>query len=101
MLINQLSYYHFLYCRYSITKVRLKKLEQYRNRKGKFNNLETPLEVDGFGIKVLDKFYKSVLDERDNKKPTEKVVKGKKRNLGFLTPPLDENIRKVLFLLFK
>ncbi|XP_026464867.1 uncharacterized protein LOC113367476 [Ctenocephalides felis] len=80
--------------RYSITKVRLKKLEQYRNRKGKFNNLETPLEVDGFGIKVLDKFYKSVLDERDNKKPTEKVVKGKKRNLGFLTPPLDENIRK-------
>lgn len=59
------------------------------------------MEVDGFGIKVLDKFYKSVLDERDNKKPTEKVVKGKKRNLGFLTPPLDENIRQVLFLLFK
>lgn len=95
LFIIKISLQCLLKFRFSLAKVRIKKLDQYRTKKGKFTNLEDVLDVDGFGIKVLEKFYNSILDARDDKGPIKNTLKDKK-HLSFLTPNLSENLRKVI-----
>lgn len=44
-----------------ISKARIKKIAMFREKHGKFKSLNTLLELDGFGVKVLEKFCDSIL----------------------------------------
>ncbi|CAG0917158.1 unnamed protein product [Notodromas monacha] len=49
---------------YNISKNRIGGILRHRTRKGPFNEVEQLLEVDGFGVKILEKFCESVLGTR-------------------------------------
>lgn len=81
---------------YQISKERIRKLEIWRQKFGTFKNVEEILVIDGFGVKVLEKFCASVLNETpsDNKQTTTKTAI-KSRSLGGMTiPNLCESQRK-------
>lgn len=44
-----------------ISKARIKKITMFREKYGEFKSLNTLLELDGFGVKVLERFCDSVL----------------------------------------
>lgn len=44
-----------------ISKARLKKITMFRERHGEFKSLNSLLELDGFGVRVLEKFCDSIL----------------------------------------
>ncbi|TMW41048.1 hypothetical protein DOY81_013871 [Sarcophaga bullata] len=48
---------------YDITKGRANKLLAWRMRNGLLNNLNDIFSIEGFGLKVADKFYQSLLQE--------------------------------------
>lgn len=76
-------------------KQRIKKLDAWRKKNGQFNTLVDVLDIDGLGVKFLDKLCKSILlgdcntDNGDVKKSTLKT-RGQ-----FLTPLLNTYQAKV------
>uniref|UniRef100_A0A182UH13 Uncharacterized protein n=1 Tax=Anopheles melas TaxID=34690 RepID=A0A182UH13_9DIPT len=72
--------------KYNISKYRLKKIEGWRKKFGTFLSLEQVLELDGFGVTVLRKFYDSIVHG-----PKEDAVvapKAIKKDVKFTTPLL-------------
>lgn len=84
---------------FNISQSRINKLIQQRDRNGAYKNVEDLLELDGFGVKVLEKFCNSIL-ERDlmNINNQEMNTLQDHQNLNkkhsFVTPILLENVRK-------
>lgn len=82
---------------YNISKARIRKISLRKEKLGNFNKVEDILELDGFGIKVLEKFCDSILKyEQELKDSTEakesQLVTKKKQQ--FVSPLLLENVRK-------
>ncbi|XP_070498200.1 transcription elongation factor, mitochondrial isoform X2 [Chironomus tepperi] len=85
---------------YQISHQRIQRILKRRETKGHFESIEDLLEVDGFGIKILEKFCNSII----NSKPEENTVNNVDNTLlktqpestkrqQFLTPALLEVIR--------
>ncbi|XP_053687946.1 uncharacterized protein LOC128737348 [Sabethes cyaneus] len=70
--------------KYDISKSRLKRIEIWRKKFGTFMSLEQVLELDGFGITVLRRFYDSIITSpKDNVMVPPKVAK---KDPTFTTP---------------
>ncbi|XP_068143405.1 uncharacterized protein [Drosophila tropicalis] len=78
---------------FDITKTRAKKLDNWKLKNGPLKELNDILYVEGFGLKVVQKFYKSLLDTDVNtNKPHLKLTRA--RSVPFCTPVMDEDQRK-------
>lgn len=79
--------------------MRLSKLVQRRDKLGDFNTIEDLLELDGFGLKILEKFCNSIIQsdikEISNGSNAEQELALNSRNKkdAFVTPPLLEEVR--------
>ncbi|XP_055855489.1 uncharacterized protein LOC129918789 [Episyrphus balteatus] len=60
--------------KYDISKAKLNKVEAWKLKHGKFQNINEILHVDTFSIKIAEKFYKSLLGEEPIKKSTRKAA---------------------------
>lgn len=76
--------------KYNISKYRLKKIEGWRKKFGSFMSLDQVLELDGFGITVLRKFYDSIVDSPKNTEVAEQ--KALKKDVKFTTPIFPVNV---------
>lgn len=76
--------------KYNITKYRLKRIEGWRKKFGRFMSLDQVLELDGFGITVLRKFYDSIVHTpAASEELTQKVAK---KDIKFTTPVFPVNL---------
>jgi transcription elongation factor len=73
-----------------ISKARIKKITMFREKYGKFKSLDTLLELDGFGVKVLERFCDSVL----RKSPTDVSVDQENRTSSLKMKNLDDPSEK-------
>lgn len=76
--------------RYNISKYRLKKIEGWRKKFGTFMSLDQVLELDGFGITVLRKFYDSIVESPKNLEVD--AQKAIKKDVKFTTPIFPVNV---------
>lgn len=60
--------------KFSISKMRLKKIEKRKEKLGNFASLDEIVELDGFGEKVLEKLCDSILMNENNSSPIEPEV---------------------------
>ncbi|XP_030572966.1 uncharacterized protein LOC115771406 [Drosophila novamexicana] len=79
--------------RYDITKARANKLHNWKARNGPLRELGDILYVEGFGLKVATKFYKSLLEPAPITQSSVKTQKAP-RTAPFITPALDEQQRQ-------
>lgn len=85
---------------FDISKQRIKKIEMRKSKQGLFNSIEEILELDGFGIKVLEKFCESILrtpsnDEKvGNPLNEEENLSNFKKKAQYVSPAILENVRK-------
>ncbi|KAH8405278.1 hypothetical protein KR222_001673, partial [Zaprionus bogoriensis] len=82
---------------YDITKSRATKLQNWKARNGPLRELNDILYVEGFGLKVATKFFKSLLEpaasaQRSSPAAAPKVT----RTAPFITPLLDEQHRRLI-----
>ncbi|KAM8708709.1 hypothetical protein ACLKA7_015643 [Drosophila subpalustris] len=80
---------------YDITKSRAIKLQTWKARNGPMSELSDILHVEGFGLKVARKFYKSLLEPVVNRAIREKAQKTS-RTAAFITPTMDEQQRQLI-----
>lgn len=90
---------------YNISQMRLNKLLHHRDIQGNFKSVEELLELEGFGVKVLERFCNSILQsevrecehEEEDKAGTEKTVEisYRKKN-SFISPALLEAFRPTI-----
>lgn len=99
--IFEVNWIFFIHFRFNISKQRLKRILQTKEKVGNFTKLEQILELDGFGIKVFEKFCESILQSKEEpvkdqaeptKVSTSPLTTVKKAQ--FITPVLHENVRK-------
>ncbi|KAL1375737.1 hypothetical protein pipiens_017324 [Culex pipiens pipiens] len=76
--------------KYNITKYRLKRIEGWRKKFGRFMSLDQVLELDGFRITVLRKFYDSIVQTPATSE--ELVQKVAKKDIKFTTPVFSANL---------
>ncbi|XP_058116647.1 uncharacterized protein LOC131287598 [Anopheles ziemanni] len=76
--------------KYNISKYRLKKIEGWRKKFGAFLSLEQVLELDGFGVTVLRKFYDSIV--HGPKEDADVAPKAIKKEVKFTTPALSPQV---------
>ncbi|KAG5670561.1 hypothetical protein PVAND_000815 [Polypedilum vanderplanki] len=95
---------------FDISAARLKKLLQRRQQLGEYRCVEDLLEIDGFGIKVLEKFCNSVLNSKSEPTKNPEVInqlessslkdeeeinnEENKKQVSYVTPNLVEQVRK-------
>lgn len=66
----------------------MKKIFDYRTKKSKFQQLEDCLQLDGFGEKILDKFYDSILGN--------KVKRVERKLASVVSPKLQDHFRTTI-----
>lgn len=81
---------------FNISKTRIKKIEMRKQKAGAFKSVDEILELDGFGIKVLEKFCESILKESDIKiqafnDAKENVATSKRSQ--FVSPVISDSVR--------
>ncbi|BFF96808.1 transcription elongation factor mitochondrial [Drosophila madeirensis] len=92
--INDTSIDHML--SYDITKGRASKLHSWRTRNGPLRDVNDILFVEGFGLKVAKKFFRSLLEPEGARRGSEgnSIQKPKSiRTAPFITPGMDEGQR--------
>lgn len=87
-------------CNFQISKQRIKKIEARKQKFGEFSSIEDMLELDGFGVKVLEKFCESILAKTDDEeKDTKPIAESDEQNLQsrrkqqFVSPNFSEKLR--------
>jgi transcription elongation factor, mitochondrial len=84
---------------YNISKQRIRKIELWKQKHGEFSTLEDILELDGFGVKVLEKFCDSILtvavENANEEKPNEDEsnLSLMKKKQSYVTPTVLEAFR--------
>lgn len=92
---------------FNISKQRVRKIEMRKQKQGEFKKLEDILELDGFGVKVLEKFCDSILsnsqegegdEEASRTEPVEEEAVSMllKKKQTYVTPALLEGFRQSL-----
>lgn len=87
---------------YNISQMRLNKLLHHRDVQGDFKSIEDLLELEGFGVKVLERFCNSILlsgvkeseDKTEHEGDTVEMSYHKKNS--FVTPALLESVRSTI-----
>lgn len=85
---------------FNLSMQRARKIALRKQKLGEFTRVEEILELDGFGIKVLEKFCNSILSSsgevrQEDDIEEKSVIEAPQKKLGtFVTPPLVENVRK-------
>ncbi|XP_037934264.1 uncharacterized protein LOC119668732 [Teleopsis dalmanni] len=76
---------------YKISAARASKIIAWREHNGPFTDLKSIRDIDGFGVKVVNKFCENLLKE-----PTLKKVKtnSRLRASSFLTPNLNDEVKQ-------
>jgi hypothetical protein len=104
---SHINYYQhtYIFCfRFDVSKGRINSLQQFRRKRGQFFTLDDVLEVDGLGVKVLEKLCDSILNdiygsEVENSVDDPQVRKQLKSSKDYrrqiLTPPLHFNQKMV------
>lgn len=85
---------------FDISKQRIKKIEIRKQKQGEFASIEEILELDGFGVKVLEKFCDSILgtlpgvvkQTKGAESDTQSLLSKKKQQ--FVSPALLDTVRK-------
>ncbi|KAF2883956.1 hypothetical protein ILUMI_22214 [Ignelater luminosus] len=82
--------------RFDVSQSRIKNLEVWRNKKGPFKSLADVLEVDGLGVKVLERLCESIVQDNQKHDKSGQTNNGKLSNNGknrkqYLTPILDND----------
>jgi len=84
-------------CNFQISKQRIKKIEARKQKFGEFTSIEDILELDGFGVTVLEKFCASILAKTDGGKDEETKTSAeedepnpKSMRQQFVSPKLSE-----------
>lgn len=78
---------------YDIAKTRAVKLMAWIKRNGPLRSLEDILLIEGFSLRIADKFYKSMLGHVDETKGTHSA---RRRTSSFITPTIDAEHRAEL-----
>lgn len=78
---------------------RARKIALRKQKIGEFTRVEEILELDGFGVKVLERFCNSILSsseeiKQDEYSEEEKISAMSQKKVAYVTPALTENIRK-------
>lgn len=84
-------------CRFNVSKERINNLQRFRRKHGQFSTLDDVLEVDGLGVKVLERLCDSILKQISGSELEtsvemaqiqRKVTSPKNRRSQILTPTL-------------
>ncbi|XP_053954177.1 uncharacterized protein LOC128860587 [Anastrepha ludens] len=76
---------------YDIAKTRAAKLTAWKKRNGPMKNVEDILLIEGFSLKLAEKFYKSMLEE--NIQVGGATRSARQRTASFITPVIDAEHR--------
>ncbi|XP_011204755.2 transcription elongation factor, mitochondrial isoform X1 [Bactrocera dorsalis] len=79
---------------YDIAKTRAVKLIAWKKRNGPLQSLEDILQIEGFSLRIADKFYKSMLGGHVDESKV--APSARRRTAGFITPAIDAEHRAVL-----
>lgn len=82
---------------YNISKQRIMKIDKRKQMQGEFKSVNEILELDGFGVKVLEKFCESIIAANDEHKEmiVQKQAKAAKaKALKVVSPPLSNFLRQ-------
>lgn len=90
--------YRVLFFRYNLAKYKVRRLDDWKKHNGKFISLTDVLEVEGLGVKSLNKLCKTIL-----RGETESINEVKdKRNIrsrgNYISPLLSQSQIKVLLI---
>lgn len=78
---------------FRISKGRAVKIQQWKHKNGSFDKVEQLLNLDGFGLKMLQKFGESILNDNPYKSLTTAATKQKSTST-LTTPQVTESIRQ-------
>lgn len=70
--------------KFNISQQRIKKIQSRKEKHGEIKSVEEILELDGFGVKVLEKFCESILTDE----ATKSVIKKPAVNASYFTSPV-------------
>ncbi|XP_036326530.1 transcription elongation factor, mitochondrial-like isoform X1 [Rhagoletis pomonella] len=76
---------------YDIAKTRAAKLATWKKRHGPLKNIEDILLIEGFGTKIVEKFYRSMLEGKCDESSASRSAR--QRTAGFITPAIDAEHR--------
>ncbi|XP_050333073.1 uncharacterized protein LOC126761160 isoform X1 [Bactrocera neohumeralis] len=79
---------------YDIAKTRAVKLMAWKKRNGPLQSLEDILQIEGFSLRIADKFYKSMLGGHVDEGKV--APSARRRTAGFITPTIDAEHRAIL-----
>ncbi|KAF5272742.1 hypothetical protein FQA39_LY07769 [Lamprigera yunnana] len=74
-----------------IPKNRIKNLKNWQKKWGSFGKVSDVLEVDGLGIKILEKICESIIERNGKTVPASKVLKNRRQ---YVTPLLTQDTLK-------
>lgn len=83
---------------FNLSKERARKIAIRKQKVGEFNRIEDILELDGFGVKVLEKFCNSILSNPEKTKQ-EEIIEDEgssalsQKKVTYVTPPIVNNVR--------
>ncbi|CAD7080419.1 unnamed protein product [Hermetia illucens] len=78
--------------RYPISKTRLDKIQRWKAKNGRIENIEDLLQLDGFGVKMLEKMCENIISHLD-KPPLETNASSSKRPGVFTIPAVPTAMR--------
>lgn len=82
---------------YDITKARATKLQNWKTRNGPLQDLNDILYVEGFGLKIAEKFFKSLLEPAGSRQSHSQLAPPKvTRTAPFITPLMSEQQRQLI-----
>lgn len=97
-IVNKLSPHQLK--NYNISQMRLSKLLHRRDIQGNFKAVNDLLELEGFGVKILERFCRSILQDQDvhvkdpenqaEQEDSNNIKKGYQKKNSFVTPALLE-----------
>lgn len=78
---------------FNISKQRIMKIDSWKKQQGEFKSVSEILELDGFGLKVLEKFCESILATNSESKTIAKKTVANKTGSRIVAPPLNNEFR--------
>lgn len=82
--------------RFDVSQGRIRSLDSWRNKKGPFKSLADVLEVDGLGVKVLERLCESIVTNDKQTVVNIKVSNNSKNRRQFLMPQLSNEQTSIL-----
>lgn len=75
-----------------MSQVKIKNLQSYKNKNGPFRSLNEVLEVDGLGIKLLEKLCEKIINNDNTTISPKKTVNGNRKLKQLIVPSLPTDL---------